>query len=736
MDFRRTDRLGYLQPVRISLSQMAAMPRRIGRNTSAATRLSLVVVLVALISLVVASVVGLQRGSELADQVIRDRLSTIAASRADQVERYVDSLRRAAIGQAMSPSTADALEQFGEAYTELQAETPSPEDASALADYYRDVVAPELEEVRDRPVSAASLAPSDPAAVHLQASYIVPAPGDDDTLIAEAGDGSRWSEVHGSLAQSFDEFVIRNEVDDLYLIAPDNNTIVYSTSKDIDFATSLLVGPQSGSALAELIGSFDEQPEPGSSIVTDFTRYTAANDEPSAFVASPVIEDGTLVGFVALRIGADRVSSITTNDGSWQNLGSTGETYLVAGDDRMRSDARGFVEDPARYLDTVSAAGTATENEIRLMEVLETTTLFQPVNGDEVDAALTGEPGLVEATSYLGTEVLSAYQALDIDGLDWAVFAAVDRLELDQPTQEFVRDLLIAIALFIVAITFVAVRWSNRLLDPLRIISTHLRAIRVGGDRALGPATTALPDDSPREFAELATDIDTMLATLSERNAAAAERASERRDLVRRLLPPQIVRRAEAGEQDVLDQVSNATVAVVVIHGIGGLMRAGSADHARGLIDRFVEEADGMAKQRGLDRLRLTGDAYYAACGTLRPYLDHAQRAVSFVLDIRELIRDLAADIHGPITMSAGLDSGPVTVGLTGGSRLVYDSWGVTVQTAADLARRARPDQVLASAATLSQLPSRFITEDYTGTTDSPGVAIVSGLVSEGQPVR
>jgi class 3 adenylate cyclase len=66
----------------------------------------------------------------------------------------------------------------------------------------------------------------------------------------------------------------------------------------------------------------------------------------------------------------------------------------------------------------------------------------------------------------------------------------------------------------------------------------------------------------------------------------------------------------------------------------------------------------------------------------------------------------------------------------------VYDSWGTTVQTAADLARRAGPDQVLVSAATRSHLPSRFMTEDYVGPGDSPGVAILSGLASEGEPVR
>ena len=134
----------------------------------------------------------------------------------------------------------------------------------------------------------------------------------------------------------------------------------------------------------------------------------------------------------------------------------------------------------------------------------------------------------------------------------------------------------------------------------------------------------------------------------------------------------------------------HATVAVIVISGLGPLMRSGSADRARALLDRFVEESDAIARQRGLERIRLTGDSYFAACGTIRPHVDHAARAAAFVLDVRELVRDLGDDDRA-ISITAGLDSGPVTVGLTGGSGLVYDAWGSTVQRAADLARRARP---------------------------------------------
>ena len=452
------------------------------------------------------------------------------------------------------------------------------------------------------------------------------------------------------------------------------------------------------------------------------------------FVASPVYDGDSLAGFVAIRIGPTRISAITTNNGSWTAEGETGETYVAARDGFMRSDARGFIEDESGYLTAISGAGNATEGQIRAMRTFGTTVLFQAIDDKDVDAALDREPSLVETTNSLGVDVIQARRALDVDGVEWAMITEITRDEIEQPVADFARNLLIAIALFLVAVTFIAARWSDRLLQSLRIVSARLRAIRTGQSIDVGGSAAAIPDGAPTEFVELAGDLDTMLETLAARKADAADRADERRQLLRRILPPQAAQRAEAGDQNVVDQVANATVAVIVIGGLGPLMRAGATREARALLNRFVEETDALARQRGLERIRLTGDAYFAACGTVRPHIDHAARAVSFVLDVRDLVRDLA-DEHELISMTAGIDSGPVTVGLTGGSDLVYDAWGATVQRAADLARTEGANTIYATPRVQAQLSSAFVTEPADPSSTS-GVAIVAGRARDGEPAR
>ncbi len=664
------------------------MPGAFVRNISLATRLSLVVVLVALVSVVVTSLVGLERGGSLAGDEIDDQLSAVGAARADQVERYVAGLGRAVAGQALTPRPAQAIEQFSQQFEELDGETASSSDRIAVETYYGDVVVPELSTARDRPVRIQSLVPVSDAAVALQARYVVAVP-DDGSVPRELPD---WAAIHDPLDSALQEFALRVGFDDYYLIGPDDYVVLYSTAKAIDYGTSLRSGPHSGSQLARLIDNLAEDPSPGDVVVRDFARYAPDGDAPNGFVGSPIFVDGELAGFVAGRFGPEAITAIMTNEQQWGALGDTGETYLVAGDNRMRSDARLFLEDRSDYFEQVEAADTATPDDIRSMRLFGTTVLFQEIDFRRVTDVLGGATGVVDATNYLGREVLSDGRALDIDGLDWVVFAEAEASAILAPVDEYTRSLLVAIAVFIVVATFLAVRWADRLLEPLRAISVRLRTIRDGGETT---RRAELPESSAEEFVELSDDIDTMLATLRRRSASARRRSEERRRVLRRLLPAPIVERVEAGDRDVVEQVAVATVAVVVVGGLGGLVTSGSTDRARELLDQFVDEADDLAAERGLDRVQLSGDTYVAACGVSRPHLDHAARAAAFVTDLEEVLPDIDPD--GALHLRVGMDVGPITVGITGGSRLIHDTWGATVQHATDLARSARPGQVLVS---------------------------------------
>ena len=85
---------------------------------------------------------------------------------------------------------------------------------------------------------------------------------------------------------------------------------------------------------------------------------------------------------------------------------------------------------------------------------------------------------------------------------------------------------------------------------------------------------------------------------------------------------------------------------------------------------------------------------------------------MAFADDAFDLARN--TDLDGfEIDLATGVASGPVTVGLTGTTRLVYDVWGTTVRRADQLARRAEPGMLLASDETAEKLPESVSMSEY-----------------------
>ena len=699
-------------------------PGGITRNLSIATRVALLIVLVAIVSLAITAAIGLQRGSDLVDEVLRERLETVAASRGDEVERAMRGLRSRALALAASPATAEAIAAFSAATAELDEPPVTPEIEDRVTQYYADVVAPHLEEVRGTPVSLPSLIPATDAALRLQDAWVaVDDDVDDPALVDDVGDGTTWSAVHAALHPAYRQIVQAGGFTDLQFVSASDERIVYTVDKGIDLGTSLAVGPHSGGVLASLVAEIRRDPRPGTALVGDFSRPSATGDRPVGVVASPVFLDGQFEGVVALQFDATELTAIMTDDGDWSQFGDTAQAYVISSDGTMRSDARGFIEDPAEYL--ASPTSSLTDDQARAMAALDTTVVFNPVDPQLVTSVGAADAATINARSPIGLEVVAAHRALDIDGLSWTAVAEVGRTEVNAPLRGYARDLLIAMAVFVVLVTFLAVAWATRLVAPLRIVSQRLRTARQRGTAIGDEASEELRPSAPKEFLDLASDIDVMLERLDQRQRDIDRRTAERMALLRQFLPTRVLRRAEAGEQDVIDQADNATVAVIVIRGLGDLVRESARDHARDLLDLVVDELDDIAQRHGLERIRLSGDAYHAVAGASRPVLDHAPRAVAFALDVRTAIEHLVDDADAPLATSAGIASGRVVLGLTSGARLVYDGWGPAVDRATELARTAAVHEVLVDVDVRSHLPAGFSVGDEPARHDERAVAVI-----------
>jgi len=694
--------------------------------SSLATRLALVIVAMSLLSLLAATIVGVRTGRELGDDLDDDRLVALRSSGSLDVASRMAALGRSVGAVAASPQAVLAIEDLGAAFDQL-ADIPAADFArqqDQLRTVYEERYLDALE-VGGRVVDMTDILVESAAGTYLQFHYATEEhAADTPAEVDDAGDGSLWSELHRVVQPQYREVVDRLQLNDMLLVEPGGN-VVYSVAKRPDLGSNLEVGPFSGSVVARAYDLVVDDPSVGP-VVVDLAFYEPALLTPVGAVAAPVLEGGRLAGVAIFLYDSAPFTDALTADGQWDDAGfpATGETYLFGSDGLLRSEPRDFIETPVTFLNAAIEAGNL--DETRRAEILATgsTVLLQPAAEATLNVGLAGDDEVAERTSITGVDVLDTVAAVPVDGLDWYVVSEVSAESAEGDLADFEEFLIIGAAIFVVALTFVAVAWADLIVRPVRSISNRLAS----AERRDDPID--VPPRSPIEFQRLAASFETMSLALRSQEEQLAQARGQRLDLLRSMLPPAVADRIAAGDVDSLEEVPEASVVVVVIQGLGALVRAGDELADRDRIDQLHAELDDLAAGHGLERVKVVGDAYFAACGHDRPLIDHAPRSVSFAADAQDAVRAIGRAGDIALDVSVGVHTGPVTVGMTGGIRMVYDVWGATVTAAHSLARRAGRGQILVSGATAAVLPDS-VGRARAGGDDEDGWVVDAASVGE-----
>lgn len=675
-----------------------------GRRTSLATRLALVVLLVSILSILVSVLVSSNSIGSTSDELIEQRVKTRSNAIATELDEYYGDLGVQVAILASGASAPTVLADFTAAYNELDALDPDSlgDEAERLLEFYTDEFIPRLADVRGVSVDPDELIPrAQSAPTYLQTAYIADSRVEpsERRLITDPGDGSTWTEVHKKYHPALRRRIDAIGFDDLFLVDAETGAVVYSTDKDVAFGTNLYAGPHSGTPLASLARRVIATGEPGDLEAADFATYTPLLDLPSGFLAAPVFDGDELIGVLAVSVDLDSVTEIMTS--SWRDgrFGETGEQYLVGSDRTMRSDSRAFIENPSEYLLRVGELGGVADEDLRRMQKLGTTVIFQPVDNEAVRAGLEGEAGLVETTNYLGNQVYSAHRPIASDVFDWVLLVEQEVTEASEPYRDYVQSILTITVVFVVALTFAAVWWAGRLVAPLRMMAAALRTTREEDVVTLAPVTGVT------EFRQLAGHLNDMVTGLVERKEAVLKALRGKTAVLRTLLPASAINQVSVGDRRFVEMLPQATVAVIHMDGIDTLFTSSDVEASRQFLTSLIRIADEAARSNDLERVKVSGARYFAVSGMGTPYLDHAPRSVRFVA---EAIRSMAAAAEGAgveLRVSGGVSSGAVTAGLVGDSRLVFDLWGDPVDEAARLARLCPANSIYIGAGAQNRLP-------------------------------
>lgn len=653
--------------------------RRLLAKVSIQSKLVVMLVLCTIVAATVVGIIGFHAGRGSMRDSVFNRLTEVRQSQSRALQDQLSDLRNSMIIYARGSTTRTALTDFTAGFDALQDKPISPAQSQSITDYYHDTYLKEVQQASGVSLNIDQLLPKDNAQRYLQANYTALRQNDATAVkVDDAHDGSTWSAANARYQGFFREIVTRFEFEDAMLLDARGN-MVYTAFKDVDLGTNILTGPYSGSKLR---GAYEKALSSNALDYvgfTDFEIYQPAENEPTAWMVTPIVADGRAIGVLALQFPASKVNRLMTFDKQWNasGMGDTGEVFLVGPDNLMRSDSRVFLEDQQAYKRDVIEAGTPVAVAERAIK-LGGTTLVQPVPAETTRNALRGESGTQIATDYLGREALAAYAPVPIpdSDLNWTIVATVDTSEAFAKEASFTRTIVLSTVGIIFAVCVASVFLAQLFVRPIRRLEAG--AQRIGA----GEYDVVIPVETRDEIGDLTEAFNEMSRSLTVKEELLVEQRKENATLLALLMPEPVAERYRQGEEIPAEEHQNVTVIFIEIMGLERLQAELTSQGSLAVVTEIERQFDAAAESLGIERGRAIRNGYLGSCGLSVPRLDNVRRTVDFALECQRIIDRFNSEMNTNLSLRAGIDTGTVSSGLGGRHSVVYDMWGAAVNVA------------------------------------------------------
>ena len=659
-----------------------ATPARASRNSTLSIK-SLILLMLLAVSIgsnLVVGIIGYVNGTDSLKAAAFDRLVEVRDSRAREVTSLFDSIQNSLLLASRDSAVVDAEQAFSSAYDELDAaKAPNvltDAQEAQLQSYFSDDFGPKLQKATGKAADASSFLPSDPAARYLLYYYAL---AKDPAGLGDAGDGSAWSAASATYHDYLSRMASLLKYGDLALI-DSSGRVVYTVGKNVDLGASLTSGPYSFTSLATGFDQAMSRNRLDSVVFTDFTPYAPALDAPTAWVVAPLAGADKIVGAIAVQLPASRIDDVMTGGLSWQKsgLGKTGEAYLVGDDGFMRSLSRDLAENPKAYIKEAMASGL-TKQQAEEAVARKQSLGIQPVKTTAVGLAQQGKTGTITTNGYLGGSTVAAYAPLNLPdpNLRWVIVAEIDTDEALGPVNDFTSRLAISAAIIVAIVSIISVIIAGAAVRPLRRLRDAARRIAAGES-----GVQVVPGGSD-ELADVESAFNDMSRSLELRAALIEQQKAENEQLLQTLMPDTLAKRYKEGAKTIVEDHQEVTVLFADIVGFEDYSATlGSSEKALETLNDIFRAFDDAAEEHGVERVRSTRQGYLASCGLVVPRVDNARRAVMFAIDMQQIVEHFGAQQGVKLAIRAGIDTGTVSSGLVGRSKVVYDLWGDAVSLA------------------------------------------------------
>lgn len=644
------------------------------RPFSLQTRLIAFILLLLLTSVGVVAGLGYASARTSLKAAALAQLQGVQTSRVKLVSTLLQASRNEVLALSGLPEIGRMSAELRAGYRALNGAPPDAAARAAVMDFHTREYAPALSRGIDATVAPATLLPASNAGWRAQAAYVAPSarPYTGSQPLPTGADPTSYGRAVADTHARLGDILRRFGFENILLIDPDTLEVFFSYQASAALGTSLATGPYASSKLATAVRGLQQSQNVDDYRMSDFEFYRPALGKPRAFIATPVFEGNRLVAIMALRLPTDRIEAALSNDG----MGRTGEVFLIGPDSKLRTESRFLQEDPKAFVARLRRSSLTTHT-VDQIERLGTAVLLAPEVGAASEAALTGRSGVEDDdVDYRGERVFTAYGPVDLDSLRWAVIAQVDQREALAPVRAYAGQALAAAVGLALLGSLVAIAYATRITRPISALAAAAERIGRGDHDA-----EVTPPRDP-ELRALGDSLNGMIRKLRQQKAEAQAQVEASERLLESLLPASGAAQMREGGQDTPRSFADVTVAFVNLFGLDALAQTLGDEAALTLLSDMVGAFDEAADALGVEKVRTIGSSYLAASGLSAERPDHTLRMVEFAREAVRVVRRFNAERGLEIVAEVGINTGPVTGGLVGRRRFIYDLWGDTVRLA------------------------------------------------------
>jgi serine phosphatase RsbU (regulator of sigma subunit) len=321
---------------------------------------------------------------------------------------------------------------------------------------------------------------------------------------------------------------------DVILIDSKTGFIVYTSDHHSEIGANVLEGPFKNTSIRKAFDAVREFKEPKTFIV-DFEAYPPSNNEQTAFIACPMIKDSVNIGILVAEIGIEELDDILTFNRDWknQNMGKTGEVYLVGQDMYMRSQSRFLLENSDSLVRTLIHAHHISKLDLKHLKASKSAIKSIRINSECSRKAIAGETGTAKTLDYRGEPILGAYSPLKLNNVHWGIVSKMDQSEAFSEVAELRYFLIITYLIVLFASSLVAFFIAKQIAKPIQQLSHHAKELSTGN------FDTNITVKGNDEIGELATSfrimqntIATLIDDLTETNRSLSEKRKDMFDSI------------------------------------------------------------------------------------------------------------------------------------------------------------------------------------------------------------